>query len=730
MNTHAPARLSDQQQMLQPMLGRTDTTLSFDRHQESQITQYLAVALRRKWVILAFIVVAGLLAVAYTFTATPLYRATTTLQIQREGTRVVKMDDVEPESAAAGPEFYQTQYGLLQSRAVAQEAAKRLRLADNMEFLTGYTGGDERQVANLPRADRNELATGLIQAHTVVTPVRNSGLVEVSFEATDPAIAAKVADALAQSFILLNLQRKYDASGYARRFLEKELAKVRQKLEDSERAVVTYAGQQQLLKINRSEDAQGRTQGQSLSEMDLEILNKALAEAKAARLDSEARLRAARATGSSNESIADQSLGAINTTLATLEAQYQRDLATFKPDYPPMVALRKQIDSLRSSINQRSGQVARSLDASYRAAVARETALQSDVNRLKGEVLDQNRRGIQYGIFQRDADTNRALYDSLLERYKQIGVAGGIGVNNVSIVDSALVPGAPYTPNLIANLLLGIVGGFLLGLFVAFILDQLDDAIKTPTDLESALNLPLLGVVPKEDFDDPVAQISDRKSTLSEAYLAVETSLSFSTSEGVPKALAVTSANASEGKSTTSFAIAATLARLGHKVLLVDGDMRNPSVHKILGLANTSGLSEILSDNADLQESVRGTDLPNLSVLLSGPIPPNPAELLTGPKLAQLTDLALETFAHVVIDCPPVIGLSDAPLITSAIRSTVFVISANATSKKSAVSSMRRLVDARAHVIGTVLTKFQSQAHGYAYNYEYNYGARKKWLGN
>lgn len=725
MTTISIDRASEQEQMLRPMMSRDDSQLKFDRHEDSQITQYLSVVRRWKWVVAAIMLAGVLAAIAYTFAAIPLYRATATLQIQREGARVVKMDDVEPESSVSGNEFYQTQYGLLQSRAVAADTVRRLRLADNIEFLTGYTGADPEDVSGRTRQERAEMATDLVDRYTVVTPVRNSGLVEVSFEATDPKVASRVANTLAVSFIALNLQRKYDATGYARQFLESELAKVRQRLEESERALVNYAGNEQLIEINRVESPEGRTQGQSLAEMDLEVLNRALAQASADRIDAEARLRAARSAGSSSETISDQPLGTINTSLAELEARYQRDLATFKPDYPPMVALRQQIDSLRSAANNRSGQVTRSLEANLRAATSREASLRSNVENLKGNVLDQSRRGIQYNIFQRDADTNRALYDSLLERYKQIGVAGGIGVNNVAVVDEARVPGSPYTPNLLANLLLGVVGGFLIGLLVAFILDQLDDAIKTPADLEKALNLPLLGVVPKEDFEDTIDEIADRKSTLSEAYLAIQTSLSFSTSEGVPKALAVTSANASEGKSTTAFAIAATLGRLGRKVLLIDGDMRNPSLHKILGVTNEHGLAEVLSDNANFADVVQVSALPNLSVMLAGPIPPNPAELLTGSKLPDTLARAREQFDHVIVDSPPVLGLSDGPLIASAIHSTVFVISANSTSTKSAVSSMRRLLDAHAHVVGTVLTKFQSSAHGYAYNYNYNYGPRR-----
>lgn len=725
MSSQTLARDSDSEQFVRPLEVRNTKSLSFDRSEDSQLGRYATIVRRRKWVILAILLMSILAALAYTFATTPLYRAEATLQIQREASRVVKDNDLEPESSVSGTEFYQTQYGLLQSRSVALEAARKLRLADNIAFLTGYSGADPEDLTRRTRQDRLDIAVGLVQANTQITPVRNSGLVEVIFDAPSPRLASQISNAIVESYITLNLQRRYDATGYARRFLESELAKVRQRLEDSERVVVNYADREQLIEINRRVDQEGNTSGQSLSEIDLDVLNRALAEARASRVDAQTRLAASRSSGTSSEALNDQTLGQIRNSLSQLEAQYARDLATFKPDYPPMIALRQQIDTLQRSANARSGTVGQSLAAAASAAGAREAALRSQVEGLKNAVLDQNRRKIQLGIFQRDADTNRALYDTLLERYKQIGVAGGIGVNNVAVVDRALDPMSPYTPNLLANLLLGIIAGTIIGLVAAFILDQLDDAIKSPADMEKLLDLPLLGVVPKVSIEQPVDELADRSSPLSEAYLAIRTSLNFSTSEGVPRTLAVTSANASEGKSTTALSIAATLARLGKNVLLIDGDMRNPSVHRQLNLDNGHGLVELLTDNATFDQVTHSVALENLSVITSGPIPPNPAELLAGESLRAVISQARARYDYVIIDCPPILGLSDAPLIASAMSATIFVISANSTSAKSAIGSLRRLMEAHAHIIGAVLTKFQSSEHGYSYNYSYSYGAKK-----
>ncbi|MEO1922357.1 MAG: polysaccharide biosynthesis tyrosine autokinase [Sphingomonadaceae bacterium] len=700
-------------------------TLRFDKIPDTQLSQYVAILRRRKWWILGAALFGILIALGYSLAVTPLYRAAATLQIERESANVTgDIEGIEP-SVLSGNEFYQTQYGLLQSRAVAMATARRLRLADDPDFLTGYSSEGTGEIMQASRQQRLDRAASIVEAGTTVTPVRNSGLVNVSYESPDPEIAAKIPNAIAESHIELNLERRFAATGYAREALETELAKIRQQLEESERRAIGYAGREELIEINRQTDLEGRTTGQSLSEIDLDVLNRELAQARAARIEAQARLDASRRRGASSEALADPAIAELRTRIAELEAKYAAQLAIFKPEYPAMVALRQQIEQLEAAESRRVSSVSDTLDAAYRSARQREGALQASVNRLKDQILNQNQRRIQYNIYQRDADTNRALYESLLERYKEIGVAGGIGINNIALVDQAEVPASPFSPNLLANLLLGLLGGLFGGIGLAFALDQLNDKIASPTDLEQALGLPLLGTIPPVDVDDPFEELQNRISPLSEAYLAVQTSLGFSTSEGVPAIFSVTSANQSEGKSTTSLALAVTLARLGKRVLLIDSDMRNPSVHKLLATDNRHGLVELLTGHGKFEDVVRSTEFERLDVISAGPIPPNPADLLSGESFAETLKAIHAPYDHVVIDSPPVLGLSDAPLIASAVDATVFVIAANSTAERAAVGSLRRLYDARAKVLGAVLTKFESRAHGYSYNYEYEYGQKR-----
>jgi capsular exopolysaccharide synthesis family protein len=698
--------------------------LSFADTADSQLVQYLSVIRRRIWLVLGIIVAACLVAVYITSTTIPLFRATTTIEISREGARVLAQDDAQPQSARLGNEFFQTQYGLIASRAVAAGVVRKLRLADNGTILAGYSGADADRTMQATRQVRTRRAIDIVRANTRVEPVRNSGLVNIRFSSPDPELSAMISRAIAETYIETNLQRRFDANNYAREFLESELQRVRASLEESEQRVVTYANNTDILEINRRQGETGTVQGESIPEMSLQVLNEALAQATANRIAAEARSRAR----SGDSSLSDPALIQLRSQRAQLQAEYSRNLATLRPEYPSMVALRGQIDSLDRSIAQQSARISEGMTAEYRAALSQEQQLQARVTALSNSVQDLSQRRIQYNIFQRDADTNRALYDSLLERYKEIGVAGGIGSNNVAIVDAAEVPTSPFTPQPMMNLLLALLGGTALGLAAAFLLEQLDGAIKTPVDVENTLGLPILGVVPDTQINDLLGDLRDRKSVISESYLSVHTSLRFSTSHGVPRSLTVTSASESEGKSTTALSTAAMIARMGRSVLLIDADMRNPSLHKTLGVANEAGIADLLTGGDPARMQVIAVPDLNLSAITAGPIPPNPAELLATDRLTELLQWFGQHYDHIVIDAPPVMGLSDAPLIASAVEATVFVITAGSTGTKAAIGALRRLQDVDANVVGAVLSRYSSNeaGYGYNYNYTYDYGADRK----
>ncbi len=699
--------------------------------EDSALSTYVLMLYRRKWLILGLVVAGLLAALLITLNATRLYRATATLEILRESSRVVDQKGVEPPSTVGGQEFYQTQYGLLRSRALAQDVVRKLRLSQNPALLYGYSGsGAPEPVAGQPAPTRKmleEQATSIVQSRLVISPVRGSGLVEVTFSSPDPALSAKVANAVTEAYIASNLSRRFDATSYAREFLERQLATLRDRLEDSERRVVEYANREGLITI-QSTGADGEASGeQDLAAVDLGTLNTALSVARADRIAA-----SARATGQGgrsaelSRSLADPAIASLRQSRADVAAQLARLRIQFKPDYPQVQAMERQLAELDRQLSSQQGLVASSVTADYRAAVERESQLQAQVNALKDDVLNNRSRSIQYNILQREADTNREQYQALLQRYKEVGIAGGVGVNNISIVDRAMVPGGPYTPQPLINLLVGGLLGLIAGCGLALILAQLDETIVSPHDLQSKVGLPLLGSVPRLASDvDIIEELDNRRSTLVEAYNSIQTSLRFSTSHGVPRSLVITSARPAEGKTTTSVAIARNLALFGARTLLVDGDMRNPSIHRSLGLPNTTGLSDALAGSDDLMALVHREEGSPLSVMTAGPLPPNPAELLAGPRLLTVLEGLAQSFDHIIIDGPPVLGLADSPLISSHVEGTIFVVAANETRSKAARIAIRRLLDSRARLLGAVFTKFNATQIGYDYGYSYEYGAKR-----
>jgi len=430
--------------------------------------------------------------------------------------------------------------------------------------------------------------------------------------------------------------------------------------------------------------------------------------------------------------------------------QLRKLQSDFGPEYPPVVALRSQISEIDKQIGQEQSRVSSSVNqdlaGKFSQALATERDLQNKVDALKTDLLGEQGRSIQFNILQRDVDTNRALYEALLQRFKEVGIAGGIGTNNVSIVDRALAPRSPSSPNIPLNLTLGLLLGLIIGGVAALVLEQLAESVILPAEFQRKLRIPLLGSTPASRTSvtttkllpskflpsnllpsrspktaDVGKDLSNRQSELSEAYFSVLTAVQFSTANGAPRTIAITSSQAQEGKSTSALALARGLASLGSRVLLVDSDLRNPSLHRSFGTDHGKGLSDVLTGHAALAEVVRETGVRGLSIVTSGKIPPNPAELLAGEGLSRMMKAASEAFDHVLFDSPPVLGLADAPLIARACEGTVFVIEAGRTRSSQARHALDRLMSVRAHILGAVLTKLDSKSSGYGYGYGYTY---------
>ena len=694
------------------------------------ITQYMRIVLRWKWVILGSIVAALIAGTIITLLTTPLYTATASIEISRESDRVTKLEGVQSETASQDLEFYQTQYGLLKSRSLAERVAKNLKLVDDPKFYDAFgttapgaidAGGGVTRMAARDADKRLKAAASMLLANIDIAPVRASRLVAISFTSPDPALSARVANAWGTDFIKSNLERRFDATSYARKFLEDRLEQLRVRLEESERLLVSYAARERIITVASTASNGGNSPAaeRSLVADDLAAINNELAVATADRVRAQSRSQAG-AGGAVSEALNNPAIGALRQRRAEVSAEYAKLLVQFEPEYPPAKALASQVAQLDASISREERRVQESLRTSYRESVVREQELGSRVEGLKSGLLDLRRRSIQYNIYQREVDTNRQLYDGLLQRYKEIGVAGGVGTNNVSVVDPAMVPQAPSRPRLFLNLLISLVAGLGLGGLLAFALEQIDETITEPREVESTLKYPLLGAVPKSE--DPLVAVQDRKSSVVEAYLSIQTNLEFATAHGAPRSLSVTSTRPAEGKSTTSFALAHSFARAKRTVVLIDGDMRSPSVHGFFNLRNEKGLSNFLAGADAFEAMLLATPQENLFILPAGPSPPNAAELLTGDRLSELLVGLLKRFDHVIIDSPPVMGLADAPLIASKVEGTIYAVVSHGIRTSLVKVALARLRSANARIFGIVLTKFDAKRAHYGYGYDYGYG--------
>ena len=578
------------------------------------------------------------------------------------------------------------------------------------------------------------MAVKKFMEHLKVTPVRGSRLVRISYDSVDPVLAATIVNATMDGFIESNLERRFQASAYARQFLEEHLGEQKQKLEDSERALVAYATAQHIVNVGASgSSADGKSggDGESLTGASLTALNESLAQAMGQRILAEQRWKAANSASvmALPDVLGNPAVQSLQARKAQLESDYQDKLRIYKPDFPAMQQIKAQIDETDKQIDAQVANIKESLHEQYQVAQRQESSLGGQVAGLTSSVLDLRNRSIEYNTLQREVDTNQQLYDGLLQQFKAISVAGNVGSNNISKVDSAIVPNKPDQPRPLLNVLAAIAAGLVFGVLLAFGLEYLDDSIKVPEDVEAKLGLPLLGSIPVlEKGMGAKEALADGRSALSEAYYSVRTALQFSTDTGVPKSFLVTSARPSEGKSTTALALAQNFARLGMRVLLIDGDLRNPSLHHYVSCDNTAGLSNYLIGASNLFDVVQATDRQNLFLMPCGPLPPNPAELLASGKVRGLLAKADDQFDLVIIDGPPIMGLADAPLLASVTAGTVLVVEAGTTRRGLARAAIRRLLTGQAHLLGAVLNKFSLRkagygyAYGYGYSYAYSYG--------
>jgi succinoglycan biosynthesis transport protein ExoP len=731
------------------------------------LLDYWRVLVKRRWTILIFVFAIVAVTAIASWKATPIYRATIKIQIDPENSSFLPFKEAGEVGStyAQSQEYLQTQFKVMESQTLAARVIQVLDLGANpdfmvevkptirsktMQWLRGVFGlsetedkdedpakAEDRKLAQLLRIFSSSLST---------SPVRNSRLVDVSFENRNPKLAADVANALASEYVQMNFETKFNSTTTASDFLAKQLVDLKAKVEKSEEELVRFSQQHDIYAINDNENVIL----QKLSD-----LNTALTAAQAERINKESIWKIVQqAAGSFPDLLRNILIEELEKNLATLKVQQAKLAAAFRPGWPELDQVTGQVAEAENQLASERKKAIRNVETEYRTAVQREKLLTEALAAQKLEANSFNQNSIQYNIIKRQVDTEKQLYDGLLQRMKEAGVSAGLKSNNIHIVDPAKPPRAPHRPNKPMNLALGLGIGLLLGVCLAFFFEYLDSSIKTPDDIDRYIKLPSLGVIPsaasllspskrkqlvataggngaKGSVSSKSIELityHDTKSLISEAYRNLRTSVLLSSGSGrPPKILLVTSSQAGEGKTTTAVNISITLSQTGEKVVLLDCDMRNPRVHRIIGLDNANGISSFLSGNSDLSSMIQQSEIPNLFAVSAGRVPPNPAELLGSSRMKQGLALLDEYFDHIVIDSPPVLSVTDARILGTLVDGVVLVIKGGETPKEAVQRTKRLLQEVHAHVIGTLLNNVDVHSPDYYYYskyYYYGYGKK------
>jgi len=715
---------------------------------------YLRVILKRRWAIIAVFAVVVVSVTIYVYTATPIYKATSRLIIDKENPNVMSIQEVMAVDAS-GTDYYQTQYKIIESRNVARAVIKRLSLDKSEEFvpkprdtfLANLKHSVQKTAAAFEKAvvallrTREVSSSQALKEHDLdyklvsafinrikVNPISNSRLVDVGFEAKDPVLAAKITNTLAQAYIEQNLDTKLKAVKGAVRWLNDRVVAEREKVEKSEQALLAYKNRHSIVTDFTSDV-------EKITAQKLAHLNTQIVEAESVRVEAETRYKQALAlkqTPDMLDSIPEVLKNELIQQIKSMEVELYKRISELSKKYgqkhPQMVAIQAELQTLQQRKTYEVKRVVNSLNNEYRVVRAKEESLKAALTKQRKESLDLNQKAIEYGVLQREVESARQMYQLLINRFKETSLTEDMKAGNIRILDRAEVPKSPVKPRKQRNILMAVLFGLAGGLGLAFFLEYLDNTIKDPEDIKRYLNIPYLGPVPVivpndnpgKDFPPEMVVLNSPKSTASEAYRGIRTNILFSSAEFEPQVIMVTSSGPQEGKTITSSNLAITMAQSGNKVVLLDCDMRRPRVNKLFGISRNRGMTNLLVEKTDLKLTVFNTSIPNLHVIPSGPIPPNPSEILGSKRMEELIEVLRKNFTRIIIDTPPITAVTDAALLGKLSDGVVLVVRANRTVRDMAKTGLEQLTAVGAKLLGVVLNGV-SMGRGSYYYYQYYY---------
>lgn len=697
-------------------------------------------------------------AAVYNFVRVPTYRATATIQIDREGRDIAHLDD-DYARPLEQPDYIETQYKVLRSRSLARRVIGKLGLQDRKEFQGRTLEEDAGAVTEGEQDFAASALVGTIPPASVdifldrlgVSPGKGTRLVDVSFESVDRRLSPLIVNTLAGEYIEHNLETKWNATQKASSWLEQQLSQLKAKLEASETTLQSYAARHSILFVEDRKDITT----EKLAQLEDELTR---AEADRIRKQSGTILIAGLLEHSSAlpASLSSETYQNYQAALAELRGEYSRLLVTFAPGYPKVERVQRQMDEMGRAIREEKERILDSVREKYQLALNREELLRAAARNQRRLVYRISDDFIEYNILKRDAETNRELYEGLLQRLKEAGISAGLRASNISVLDPAELPRQSYRPKKLLNFLLALAGGLMLGAGLAFAQEHLNTLVRTPEEVEQLTGLSLLAVIPrgKEMRHGKIVMKPSRpadhsaettpgssadggdgggqtlaagearwapEAGLSEAYRTLRSSVLLGSDESMRRLL-VTSSQPEEGKTSVTLHLACSLAQLDRRVLVIDGDMRRPNCDKRLGVSNDQGLADFLQGLAQFDDVVTPTPIPGLSLIPAGRTSATASDLLYSPRLAALLEEAGQRFDHVVIDSPPSLVLSDARTISRLVEGVILVVS-DETERGSLLRTKQTFDEAQVRFLGFVMNRvdLDNLDYGYYKNYGYYY---------
>jgi succinoglycan biosynthesis transport protein ExoP len=713
---------------------------------EQSLSDYWRILRKRKWTVVVSVVVVFITAGLISVRMTPIYDAVTRIMISQRPTNPLNFKDDTSQGPGNSQEDIDTEVRILQSDTMAQLVINRLNLDTRPEFAgraqTPSSGGiTVTESADQERARQEQLIHRFLGG-LKVQQVPSTSLIDIKYSNPNAGLAAEIANAITATFIEQNIQARYDSTMQAANWLSKQLADLQIKVESSQAKLVQY---------QKDHGIVGADDKQNLTIDKLDELNKELTQAEADRIQKESLSQIA--TTSNPESLSavlqDPILTGLRQQQTQLQAQYALLSTEFGPGYPKVLEIKNQLDQVDRSFKEQIQNSVNRIQNDFQTALNREQMLQNALSQQTGVADQLNENAIEYKVLKQEAESNRQLYDGLLQKLKEASLSAGLESSNIRVVDKARVPLHPARPNIPMNLEFAVLIGLVGGVAIAFSLEALDTTVRTPDQAENVSGLPTLGVIPLQSvFEGAVTSIAkahllkklprgsgsprplisyfEPQSEVAEAYRALRTSILLSSVSQPPRSILVTSSVPQDGKTMTCVNVAIVLAQQGKRILLVDADMRRPSIHKAFGLRGNVGLSNILTGGAKISDTIQATVQPNLFVIPAGQIPPHPSELLSSSLMQDLIRKWREEYDHVIIDSPPVISVTDAVLLSVQTDAVLLIIRSGQTTTAHVRRTRNLLQSVKASLLGIVVNAADLTSPDYYYYY---YGPKYRYYG-